>query len=91
MQKTEDERLALIELSRVVGQFPFLEADINPLIIRLVTKGTVTPEVVRLAQEHGMPAARREFRKLYFFQPTLEQAKLEIEAYLQNNNIVLDK
>lgn len=90
MQKTEAERLALIELAKLVGQFPFLEADINPLIVRLVTKGNVTQEVSKIAQEQGMGFARPVFRKLYFNQVTLTEADTAIRDYCKENNISLD-
>jgi len=86
-----DERLAVIELAKVVAKFPFLEREINPLIVRLATKGVVTYEVAKIAQERGMTAAMSEYRRLYFNKPTLSEAKSEIGMYLQNHNIILDK
>jgi hypothetical protein len=92
LYKDDDERLAVIELAKVAAQFPFLEDDINPLIVRLITKGVVTPGVAVIAQEHGMTKAIAEYRRLYFKKPTLSEAKSEIVWYFKNNGLsFLDK
>lgn len=91
MHKSEDERLAVIELAKVAAQFPFLEADINPLIVRLVTKGTVTPTIAGMALGCGLNAAREAFRRHYFNQVTLTEADTAIKDYLKENKIELDK
>jgi hypothetical protein len=90
MQKTQDERLALIELAKVVAQFPFLEDDINPLIVRLSTKGTVTPSIVVTALRGGLNEAREAFRRLYFNKMTLTEADMAIRTHLKENGIALD-
>lgn len=91
MEREDSERLAIVKLAKTVAQFPFLADEINPLIIRLLTSGTVNEEVVTIAKEKGLVAAIKHFRRFYFNNYNLIDTRKKILIYLEDKGIVLDK